>query len=224
MSISVRAKSHSQLDKIVIFGHARFLTAAQYSMYSNISLSTGYKELANLISYGLVEKNDGAEPTAYTLTSKGYMLLDIGKPQHFMSSQAIHQWLMRSQVELQIREKNDSANFISRKESWALGFYPAIAEHLLRFELKGKSELAVVVIDDYLMAENRIKHLLWRNHDERKTKVSSQFTMRYADVCKACLIYTTEKSRVKKLTVACNEIADFKGQFSVRFIKAIWNI
>ena len=181
---------HAALTQLA---HAGFVTLAQLAAYVGKSLSHTRTCLQELLAYGLVDVHRDFRPHAFFLTAKGCELQAINKPKHVMSANAIHQRLLRNQIELTMREKNPSVRFIGRTACWAMGFFSAVAEHLLAFEHNGKSRYALVLIDDYAMAPARVIHVLNRPHDENKTKVAvtGNHVMRWSDLVDTVLVYST---------------------------------
>lgn len=220
-AFSVSSEADSRL---MIFSHARFLTAWQYAQYRQVSKSQAFNELSSLSAMGFVEKQAENKPHCFTLSSRGYQYLELHKPKHFMSASAIHQWLLRNQIELSIKEKNPNARFINRKQCWEIGFYPSVGEHLLRFVHQGKTQLALVLIDDYSMAASRISKSIYRLHDKNKTITTNKHTLKYADMVHTVLVYTTTESSVSRFNRHIQKITNFQGKIVTRFIQPIWSV
>lgn len=202
-----------------------FLTQHQAAGYLGLSYSQARAHLVTLMSIGLIDVNKEFSPYAYILSSKGYAITGQGKPKHFMSASAIHQRLLRNAVELGIREKNGSATFIERTSAWSMGLFPAVGEHLLRYQRDKKTAYALVVIDDYHMAPMRLPHMLNKLHDKNKTKAGGSHILRWRDVVDTVLLYVTDPSHQKaheKFVQKNKDLLDMR--VVIRSIDPIWKV
>lgn len=212
-------------ELLQILARTRYATQGQLAQYLGKSAPRARNYLLELVAYGLADANREFRPHAYFLTAKGCELQDINKPKHVMSANAIHQRLLRNQIELAMREKNPTVRFISRTACWAMGLFPAVAEHLLTFDHNGNSRYALVLIDDYAMAPARVVHVLNRPHDENKTKVAvtGNHVMRWSDRVDTVLVYSTNPHfREALANVLVNAEAPAHITLTVRDLAPLW--
>lgn len=206
-------------------GHCLFMTQQQAADYLGRSYAQAREHMTTLISLGLVEANREFSPFAYTLSSRGYAAAGLGKPKYWRSANAIHQRLMRNQVELAMRERNAGARFVGRQSAWAMGLYPAVGEHLLRYEREGRAGYALVVIDDYFMASQRLPHMLDKLHDSNKSQVRGEHALRWRDVVDMAFLYVTDarhKQQHERFVLANRDRLDMR--VVVRLIDPIWKV
>ena len=210
------------LDSI---SHCRYATHSQLTASCGKSASHTKGMINSLISMGLVDANREFSPFAYSLSAKGCALLNKGKPKHFVSANAIHQHLIRNQIEIQMREKGTSARFLDRKSCWDIGVFPSVGEHLVSYNANGTLAYALVIIDDYLMQPERLPHRLNRLHDKDKAKVKGKHIINWLDVTNLVFIYVTDKQH---LTNHKNFVRKSKRTLSaktvVRYIDPIWKL
>jgi hypothetical protein len=206
-------------------GHCLYMTQQQAAGYLKKSYAQSRVHMTTLMSLGLVDVNREFSPFAYTLSSKGFAAAGLGKPKHFMSSNAIHQRLMRNEIELAMRERNPKARFIRRQTAWAMGLYPAVGEHLLQYEREGRPAYALVVIDDYFMASKRLPHMLDKLHDSKKSTVSGDHVLRWRDVVDTVFLYVTDaghKRNHERFILKNREALGMR--IVVRLIEPIWKV
>jgi len=215
--------TESKLFELV--GRCLFITQQQAADYLGKSYAQGGVLLRTLVAMGLVEPNKEFSPYAYTLTNKGFVISEMGKPKHFMSANAIHQRLMRNSIELAMRERNPKATFVERKHAWSMGLFPAIGEHLIGYEMAGKWGYALVVIDDYHMASSRLPHMLNKLHDTNKTKASGAHVLRWRDVVDTVVLYVTDEIHKKNHErYIQKKKSSLDMRIVVRSIQPIWKV
>jgi len=186
-------------DLLEALRHYRYLTLIQASTYlnKNIKLITaGFEALKSL---GLVNIGSEYSPYYYELTPRAFALFDMKIPKRYTSANAIHQHLMRNKIEIEMQAVEPSAKFVQRKSCIEKGLYPAVGEHFLFFKRKGvgEGEFSLVLIDDYLMASNRIYHALTRIHFKEKTSRSENHKLMWTDFIQTMFIYTTNPQQKK---------------------------
>lgn len=203
----------------------KFATINQLTTYANCNIKKSRQMLENLIRLKMIKKNTEYSPYVYSLTSKGHALSNQGKPKHFISGAAIHQALLRNNIEIEIKKRNPESRFISRAGWWQRGIYPAIGEHGLKYKNKDKFEYAFILLDDYMMNPDRTLHSLLRKHDKNKSYVAGNLSYRWADIASTYLIYTTSQAQKERHLKFYNK---HKSEFSIipnfRIIEPIWDI
>lgn len=204
--------------------HCRFATALQISQYIGKSLSNTRIDISILLSMNLIDVNNEFRPFAFSLSAKGCDFMQIGKPKHFISASAIHQRLLRNQIEIDMRVKNPSVLFINRITCWEMGLFPSVAEHLVQFEHNGKQHFALILIDDYIMSSTRILRSITRKHDQYKDKVSGKHILRWADIADLVIVYTIDNQQKNKhqRTITKNK-KNYPIKTLVRTTNAIWD-
>jgi Mn-dependent DtxR family transcriptional regulator len=209
---------------IDLFKHSRYLTQHQLARYLNVSAPIVHNSLAILTSLSLVEVNNEFRPHAYTLTTKGCDLAEIHKNKHFMSANAIHQRLLRNNIELDMQVVNKSASFINRKVCWEMGFYPSVGEHLVRYDHNGSQQFALILIDDYLMSSSRMLHAIERYHDKDKSTVKGNNIMRWRDIINTLIIYSTvEEQSLRHKKYISKNLKDLDVKCDSRYTASLWN-
>ena len=210
------------LDRLT---HCRYATHKQLTAYSGKSASHAKGIINTLISMGLIDVNKEFNPFTYSLSRKGYAFKNKGKPKHFVSANAIHQHLVRNQIEIQMKEKDSQARFVARKSCWDMGLFPSVGEHLISYNANGKLAYALVIIDDYLMQPQRLTHRLNRFHDRDKTKVKGTHTLRWLDVTSLVFIYVTDKVHLSNHEAFVRSSKDTLGaKVVIRYIEPIWRL
>lgn len=223
-----RRKTHLNEPQRALFdwmAHCLYMTQQQAAGYLGRSYAQAREHMATLMALGLVEANREFSPYAYTLSSRGFAAAGLGKPKYWRSANAIHQRLMRNQIELAMRERNAGARFVGRQSAWAMGLYPAVGEHLLRYEREGRAAYALVVIDDYFMASQRLPHMLDKRHDSNKGQVRGEHVLRWRDVVDTVFLYATDalhKRRHERFVLKNRDRLDMR--VVVRFIDPIWKV
>jgi predicted transcriptional regulator len=203
--------------------HCEFFTVTQATQKMNLSVSALRNVLETLEAKALIEKNTEYLPYVFTLTDRGCVVMDREKHKHYFSSSAIHQRLMRNQVELSIQKTNSTALFKSRTHCWDLGAFPSVGEHYMEFMTAGKKESALVIIDDYGIAPIRLQTALLRRHDKNKRYAKGNVVVTWPDVVDRYLVYTTseqQKNNFENFYKFNSEL--FVMAPVIRFIPPIW--
>lgn len=218
--LTLNEKQENILD---ILARTKYATLEQISAYSAMKPTTLRQPLETVVSAGFVEKNTEYKPFVYSLSARGCIAADINKPKHFMSASAIHQRLMRNKIELAMQEKNASAKFLPRQKCWEMGLYPSIGEHAVSYLADNKTELCLVVIDDYRMLPSRTLNTLTRKHDEKKKVTKGRRVITWEDVIDSYLVYcTSEKHVAAHKKFISDRKQDYKVKPIVRFVEPVW--
>lgn len=224
-SKKVIALSSDQNQIIQLLARNVFITQAQAARYLNKSLTTIRYVLNGLVSTRFLEVHQEIRPYVYRLANHGAAVAGVTKPRHWMSGNAIHQLIMRNEVELQLRSKNASASFVPRLTCWSMGLFPAVAEHLFTYERGDSNERALVMIDDYMMSPERCLHSLTRLHDENKSVTKGRLVLKWQDAINTMLIYSTNKDHCKRHeSFIVSNRSLFPKAVEVRYIPPIWEI
>lgn len=216
--------SNTLKDEVLeIAARIRFFTVKQISGYSKCTEREINKVVNFFIQIRIIEKD--SDLNFYTLTSRGWGFVDGSQPKHFVSASAVHQQLIRNDIELSMREKNASATFLNTRDAWERGLYPSIGEHALLFNHEGNRSMALVMIDDYHMSLTRIAKSLFRYHDKKKTVTQGERIVRWCDVISHCFIYTIGSKQQENIK---SFIERKKGQLPikpiVRTIEPYWEV
>lgn len=170
-----------------------FATQQQLADYLNRSVNVARHAINELVESRFLEAHKEIRPYVYRLSSHGATVAAVTKPRHWMSANAIHQRILRNTIELQIRQKNTSAQFVSRKQCWQQGLFPSVGEHLLVYRGAAAAERVLVLIDDYMMSSARITHCLNRLHDKEKSVSAGTLVLRWKDVVNRVLVCCTDE-------------------------------
>lgn len=174
-------------DKVV-------LTAAQFAAFSGKQIDAARRLLAGLVSRGLVEAHREIRPHVYRLSSGGAARLGKSFQRRWISASAMHQYLMRNEVELKYR-KEGYYRYFERVELFKLGFHPSVAEHVLETSRNGVTRRSLILIDDYIMPLHRTGQRLARLHNPAKKYYTGE-QRQWLHMIDQVVIFTTEKERV----------------------------
>jgi hypothetical protein len=190
-AISTLSKNDFRLLELLSF--KKWIISEQVAQYEAISVSEARKRLNRLVSFNYVDKFVEVQPYAYRLSHKGAARLDVSIPKHYMSGSAIHQNILKNDVELFYKKTNANFRLISRTKCWDLGLFPAHAEYLIS---DGKENI-LVLIDDYQMRPSRIDKSLTRVHDKNGKVLNKPFKISWMEFVGKCHVFTTDKNRMK---------------------------
>lgn len=217
--------SDREITIVELLAKSTFATTSQVSEFTGLSISTTRNALQRLIAKSLVERDEQFSPHVLSLTTRGSTLAGISKPKHYFSSAAIHQYLLRNSIEIEMKETNPSALFVTRTRLWNMGLFPSVGEHAVRFDSKGEKKLALVIIDDYAMNPERIPHALNRLHDKEKSYVSGDVVLSWKDAVDRLLIYATTDKQLDNHRRYFNKNKKlFPLVPALRRVEPIWSI
>ncbi len=221
--------------------HTVFATQAQLEAYTKQSFSVNRDTISLAVRKRLITKETAYKPYSYCLTSKGAALLGAQLPKHFMSDAAIHQRLLRNEIEIEAQKVNKNNHFVSRPELWRRGLYPSFGEWCLQFEdREGVKKMALVLIDDYGMPASRLKKVLQRNHstkvDPKTKKVTinkvieknapDKKNMTWEKAVTRFVVHSTSALRISKFQQYVDKHKEIfiRTQPIFRTINAIWDV
>lgn len=219
--VDLSAFQNALLDKLCILSYA---TIEQLSNYLNQSYEKTKTNLRSLRSMNLVHVHDEVRPFAFRISNKAADRLSVTLPKRWMSSNAMHQIVLRNAIELQMLERNSSVKFIGRSQSWKMGLYPSVGEYLLSFHHEGSDRFALVLIDDYLMPAKRTLRALKRSH-KPDAKIYSGVSQTWGEIVERVFIYCTDKHHINRHKVFLRKnFAELNCPVIVREIDAIWTV
>ena len=219
----ITAIKHELRDVLDCVARNVYATQQQIANYTGNSIAATRHYLADLADTQMLDVNKEFRPYAYSLTSKGATVARVNKPKHFMSANAIHQRLLRNEIELAMRNVNPTVRFHSRVDCWNRGLFPAVGEHLASFNHHDKNSFALVIIDDYLMSPTRVLRSLSRLHDQKKTKVRGEHLLRWSDVADTVLVYVTDRRhQALHEDFVHQNIELLPASIAVRYIAPLW--
>lgn len=201
----------------------RYLTIEQMARYLGEDYNKAANILADLKVAGYVDVETSFRPYAYWLSHKGSSRLGHEPLKRWKSANALHQELMRNEIELSIREDRPTATFYSRIRCMKKGLNPSNGEYLLSYKKDGLEKLAFVLIDDYQMPPNRVKHSLNRPHNPPKDYYKGM-TMRFSDLVGDVLVYVTSQNRMNFHKLYYEKAFGDFSKYSVRYklIESVW--
>ena len=222
---TVFALNENQRIVINTLSRTLYATQSQLARYASKSVNAIRMVINDLTDTRFLDSNKELRPFVYRLSSHGTAIAGTQKPRHWMSANAIHQRVLRNEVELSMREKNESATFMERTDCWKLGLFPSIGEHLLTYNYQGKVQRALIILDDYLMDPKRIDRSLHRLHDKDKSYASGDLVLSWKDAVDTVLVYTTdEKHKDRHNTFIDQHLTEISQPIIVRHIPAIWEM
>ncbi len=217
---ALNAHHRAVLDTVA---RVTFATQQQIAQYTGRSLNTIRPAINDLCEARFLEPHKELRPYVYRLSSHGSTITGKPKPRHWMSANAIHQRILRNAIEINMQERNASATFVDRKQCWSMGLFPSVGEHLLNYRHEGKNQRALVIIDDYLMAPERILKSLTRLHDKEKSYASGHLVLAWKDVVDMVMVYTTDPHHAELHQGFVSQLLEFQHMpIVVRTIPAIW--
>lgn len=201
----------------------RYMTIEQMASYLGESYRKASEVLADLKIAGYVDVEIGFKPYAYWLSYKGATRLGCEPLKRWKSANALHQELMRNQIEIEIKLKNPTAKFVSRVHAMQLGLNPSNGEYLLSLVKNKKPSFVFVLIDDYQMPPDRVKHSFFREHNPSKDFYDGP-TMRFKDLADNVLIYVTDENRMRFHRAFYEKSFQDLAKYSIKYeeIKPIW--
>lgn len=195
------AKPHSNIltgNQSAILGGLSirvFLTVSQFSAILSISEYSVRRALSELLSRGLVERHDEIRPYVYRLTQGGAARCGCSYQRRWISASAMHQYLMRNEVEVKYRKSNQGFSFLERVELFKLGFHPAVGEHVLAVSDSNNKRFNLIIIDDYQMPLNNLALKLARPHKPMDKYYSGDNKI-WIDIIDSLIIFTCDSQRV----------------------------
>ena len=222
---TVSALNENQRLVIDTLARTLYATQSQLARYADKSVNAIRTAINDLAEARFLESSKELRPFVYRLSSHGTSIAGAQKPRHWMSANAIHQRVLRNDIELTMRERNPSATFMERTSCWKMGLFPSVGEHLLTYTHQGKDQKALVIIDDYLMDSKRIERSLNRLHDKDKNYASGDLVLAWKDVVDTIFIYTTDaKHRTQHIAFIDQQLGDIGQPIVVRHIPPVWEV
>lgn len=178
-----------------LVGEKVVITTAQMASFLECSEDAIRQRTGELESRGLLEAHKEVRPFVWRLTAGGAARLGKSFQRRWLSASAMHQYLMRNNIELSYR-RSGVYNYLERVELWRLGFHPAVAEHVLITEKDGKPYRSLIIIDDYLMPLKQMGRRLARVHNPMKRYYTGE-KRQWFNLIDRVVIFTTEEARVE---------------------------
>ncbi|MDX1694889.1 MAG: hypothetical protein R3208_14075 [Ketobacteraceae bacterium] len=222
---TVSVLNHNQRLVIETLARTLYATQSQLARYADKSVNAIRIAINDLADARFLESSKELRPFVYRLSSHGTAIAGAPKPRHWMSANAIHQRVLRNEIELAMRERNASATFMERTACWKMGLFPSVGEHLLTYSHQGRDQKALVIIDDYLMDSKRIERSLKRLHDKDKNYASGDLVLAWKDVVDTIFVYTTDaKHKDHHEAFIDQQLGDISQPIVVRHIPAVWEV
>jgi len=208
--------SNTRTEEILmVLKHVRFFTNRQAAAFLGISHKNATKHLNSMCEQKLIEAVPATRPSAFRMTTKTAMAAGVEYMRKWRSPAAVHQYLMRNEVELYLRKRWPDIQMLSSSQVKSRGLNLAKAEWPARFtDEVGQSHLALILIDDYMMQTDRVRHALIRDHETknnddylravREGKVDR--IPRWDKYVSWLFVVTTFDSRVNQFNKAANEL------------------
>lgn len=210
----VLPKAVSEIYKLI--GDKVVITTEQAAEFLKVSADTVRKRTAEAEARGLIEAHKEVKPFVWRLTSGGAARLGKSFQRRWLSASAMHQYLMRNVIELKYR-RSGIYEYLERKDLYRMGFYPAVAEHVLVTEKDGKPYRSLVIIDDYFMPLKQMGRRLARAHNPQKRYYNGE-ARQWLHLVDRVVIFTTEQPRVALHKRALKkEILNFEETAAIKY-------
>lgn len=207
-----------------------FATPAQLAKACAVQLPAISKSIKSLQAQNLVISEAGFRPAIFRLSSTGARMMDTmvssGKrtPSAAVQQHACH----RNEIAFMLSDKYPGFAWTPKKQLLSYGLRHALGEHAAT-DKTGCSHL--VLLDDYLMASNRIARTWTRRHAPDLDYYSDHTGQRWCDLANNLIIATTsidQKKRhlkwVEQYNAACKAGEMKLPSIEVMVIKPLWNV
>lgn len=177
---------------------------------------------AKLQADGWIEIHHELTPKVYRLSRSGAQLLEQTFSRDWYSASAIHQYLLRSEIEMQWQDISPKATIMPRPQLYKLGLNPAHAEHALY--LPENKSIHFFILDDYYIKPDRIRHKWERKHTANTKYFSSSdnsMVYRWNTISNAFSVYTTDKMQMDKHSKV---VAKYNLPAEIKHIKPLWTV
>lgn len=215
-----------QQQMLALLARLRFATAELLVSGLPVEAMSSVRRCAQRLEQArLVEINTDLKPFVYRLSRLGCQLMGQRYFRTWHSVAAMHQVLLRNQIELLMQQEDHQASVANRTQLLSLGLHAAQGEHA--FILPNISQLfRLVVIDDYWMQSDRIVHKWHRPHLRQSQKVGNTSLKRWCDVCGDYRIYTISErqQQAHRLFLANSGFNNLSMKASVHLINPIWGV
>ncbi|EAR07570.1 MarR family transcriptional regulator [Reinekea blandensis] len=155
-------------EVLILLKRVRFITYKQLAQYFGISQKNANKHINSMCEQKLLEPVPGARPSAFRMSTKAATAANVEYMRKWRSPAAVHQYLMRNEFELTMRQRWPDFQMLTAGQVKSRGLNLAKAEWPARFtDDQGQVHLALVLIDDYMMHVDRLRHALIRKHETK---------------------------------------------------------
>jgi len=193
-----------------------FATSAQLRVWLDVDQSNISRALSDMVEQGLVETTQNRPAVVY-LTHAAYSILQQPMPageRHASWSVMAHA-CHKNAFEI-LKNQQGEFRFLSRLSLLRQGLNPAHGEHAALDE-EGKTWF--VLLDDYMMAPDRIKRSWSRRHTPNKKYWSDPTGRVWRDVAHHYVVVTTSEHQAERYRVY---VADQGIPATVELVSAIW--
>lgn len=201
-----------------------YFTRAQMAEYMGATQASLYPKLTKMCDTGLLSSQNVFGTLIYRVGPSGSNYLGVSYERNWVSASAIHQRIMRNQIALIMRQKNQTATFLSRQQCWEIGFNPAHSEHLVSFVHDGGKKFALVIIDDHNKRPARVVHSVKREHDKNRALVKGDIVLAWKDLVSEVYAYTTDERRLPRLKRYISQVNDLPIPIYYRHIQPFFEV
>lgn len=178
-----------------LIGEKIVVTVSQMARFTGRSMDSVRRSIPELLARNLVEVHKEVRPHVYRLSSGGAARLGKSFQRRWISASAMHQYLMRNEVEIKYR-KEGVYKYFDRVELFKLGFHPSVAEHVLETVKDDETRRSLILIDDYNMPLRKIGQRLARIHHPM-SRYYSGAQRQWLHIVDQVVIFVCDADRVK---------------------------
>lgn len=184
-------------DSIMAFLNQNdFATQKQLVHWCHVSLASVSRAAAKLQAQNLIV-SEKFNPAILRLSSKGARMMDTmvssGKrtPSAAVQQHACH----KNEIFFSLSEKYDGFSWTLKKQLLSHGLRPTLGEHAAT-DKEGRSYF--ILLDDYLMASNRIQRTWTRRHTPDLDYYSDHTGQRWCDLANNLIVVTTSEEQAQR--------------------------
>lgn len=196
----------------------KYATQAQLAYWCGTQVPAVSKTLAALQENGLVNAEKQVQPYIWRLTRAGADRLNKPMPagrRHASWSVMAHA-CHANQVEIELRQNHNDFRFFERLTLLKQGFHPSHGEHA---GVDGNNTSMFVLVDDFYMQSERIRHHWKRDHRPSKKYWPHDKGRKWHEVMQRFIVACTDP---KQMDVHADWLARQDLPVDVMHVKALW--
>lgn len=207
-----------------------FATPAQLAALCGVNLPTICKAMQQLTAQSLIVVESSFRPTILRLSCTGARVMDTsltsGKrmPSASVQQHACH----RNEVGLVLAQRYPGFQWTPRLQLLQHGLRPAIGEH---GATDGAGRAYLVLLDDYVMAPNRILRTWQRRHAPDPNHTQDPTGQRWCDLANHFIVATTSEKQtarhqrwMTRYNKNCSRVDQRLPDIDIMTVKPLWTL
>lgn len=213
---------NEEVDQCLLthLARAKFATRAQLCSWCVAHDTTIFRHLVKLEDQGLISSEANQEPNIWMLERPGAALMLTKMPSggRRPSWSVLSHGCHRNAVEiyLDVQPESRGFRFLDKQTFWKMGLNPAHGENPGR-DTNNKAYL--VLLDDYGMMPNRIRHTWEREHKPPLAHFDGKRAMQWRQFVNVFIVATTSPLRARQYQ---QYVKQFAIPATILKIEAIW--